>query len=137
MERQVRVLIADDQGPTRQALRALLTLCPQVEVVGEAIDGREAVNMVATRQPDVVLMDMQMPVMDGAEATRQILELQSNGVNKECAIVGLSAHAGRGDRSKYLGMGMVDYLTKPIDLERLKRVLEECIPPSDNHTFWQ
>jgi DNA-binding NarL/FixJ family response regulator len=74
MERQVRVLIADDQGPTRQGLRALLTLCPQVEVVGEAIDGREAVNMVAKRRPDVVLMDMQMPVMDGLEATKCIKE---------------------------------------------------------------
>ena len=74
MKRQVRVLIADDQGPTRQGLRALLALCPQVEVVGEAIDGREAVNMVAKRQPDVVLMDMQMPVMDGLEATKCIKE---------------------------------------------------------------
>jgi DNA-binding NarL/FixJ family response regulator len=74
MKRQIRVLIADDQGPTRQGLRALLTLCPQVEVVGEAVDGREAVNMVAKRQPDVVLMDMQMPVMDGLEATKCIKE---------------------------------------------------------------
>ncbi len=74
MKRQVRVLIADDQGPTRQGLRALLTLSPQVEVVGEATDGREAVHLVAKRQPDVVLMDMQMPVMDGLEATRCIKE---------------------------------------------------------------
>jgi DNA-binding NarL/FixJ family response regulator len=74
MENQIRVLIADDQGPTRQGLRALLTLCPRVKVVGEAIDGREAVRMAAKRRPDVVLMDMQMPVMDGLEATKCIKE---------------------------------------------------------------
>ena len=72
MERQVRVLIADDQGPTCQGLRALLALCPQAGVVGEVIDGCEAVNMVAKRQPDVVLTDIQMPVMDGLEAPRRI-----------------------------------------------------------------
>lgn len=72
MEHRIRVLIADDRGPTRQGLRALLTLFPPIKVVGEAVDGREAVHMVATYQPDVVLMDMHMPVMDGLEATRYI-----------------------------------------------------------------
>jgi len=74
MKHQVRVLIADDQGPTRQGLKALLTFSPKVEVVGEATDGREAVHLVAKHQPDVVLMDMQMPVMDGLEATKCIKE---------------------------------------------------------------
>jgi DNA-binding NarL/FixJ family response regulator len=69
----VRVLIADDQRPTRQGLRALLALLPHpVEVVGEAANGQDAVRLTATRQPDVVLMDMRMPVMDGLEATRRI-----------------------------------------------------------------
>jgi DNA-binding NarL/FixJ family response regulator len=72
VKRRVRVLIADDQEPTRRGLKALLTLSPQVDVVGEAVDGREAVAMVSARRPDVVLMDLQMPMMDGIEATRQI-----------------------------------------------------------------
>jgi DNA-binding NarL/FixJ family response regulator len=70
--RPIRVLIADDQRPTRRGLKALLAHSPQVEVIGEAGDGQQSVNLVAARHPDVVLMDAQMPVMDGLEATRHI-----------------------------------------------------------------
>ena len=72
MERQVKVLIADDRPTTRQGLRALLALLPEVEVIGEAADGAECVDLVAEYKPDVVLMDMQMPVLDGLEATERI-----------------------------------------------------------------
>jgi DNA-binding NarL/FixJ family response regulator len=74
MDRQVRVLIADDRPTTRQGLRALLSLFPQVEIVAEATDGQESMDLVAKHLPDVVLMDMHMPVMDGVEATRRIKE---------------------------------------------------------------
>ena len=69
----MRVLIADDQRPTRQGLRALLALLPHpVEVIGEAANGQDAVRLTVANRPDVVLMDMRMPVMDGLEATRRI-----------------------------------------------------------------
>jgi DNA-binding NarL/FixJ family response regulator len=67
-----KVLIADDMRPTRQGLHALLAVMPDVECVGEAVNGQEAVDLVTERRPDVVLMDVHMPVMDGLEATRLI-----------------------------------------------------------------
>ena len=72
MEQPVRVLIADDRQATRNGLRALLSLYPQVEVVGTARNGREVLSSISECQPHLVLMDMQMPVMDGVEATRRI-----------------------------------------------------------------
>jgi len=72
MEQPMRVLIADDRPRSRDGLRALLATWPEVEVVGEAADGQEAVHLVEECQPNVVLMDVRMPVMDGLEATRLI-----------------------------------------------------------------
>jgi DNA-binding NarL/FixJ family response regulator len=72
MVERIRVVIADDHAKARRGLRALLTTAKVVEVVGEARDGQEAAQLVAEHQPDVVLMDVQMPIWDGIEATRYI-----------------------------------------------------------------
>jgi DNA-binding NarL/FixJ family response regulator len=72
MAQPIRVLIADDHPISRSGLRALLSTLPTVEVIGEAQNGWEATQLVAASQPDVVLMDLQMPVWNGLDATRQI-----------------------------------------------------------------
>ena len=87
MDRPLKVLIVDDRQTTRQGLRALLTLYPQVEVVGEAADGKQSIDLVAECQPDVVLMDMQMPVIDGPETTRRI-----KAQWPEVRVIALTAH---------------------------------------------
>ncbi|MER7398802.1 response regulator transcription factor [Streptomyces sp. NPDC000151] len=68
----IRVLLADDQVLVRAGFRALLDAQPDIEVVGEAADGEEALTVVRERRPDVVLMDIRMPVLDGLAATRRI-----------------------------------------------------------------
>ena len=71
---KIRVLIADDHVIVREGLRALLEAQPDIKVVGEATDGEETVNRTKEIQPDIILMDITMPGMNGLEATRQIKE---------------------------------------------------------------
>jgi DNA-binding NarL/FixJ family response regulator len=77
VERPIRVLLVEDQRILREGLRTILELEAEIEVVGEAENGQVAVECAATLQPDVVLMDLKMPVMDGVEATRRILTAHS------------------------------------------------------------
>ncbi len=72
MKKLVRVLLADDQPRARQSLKALLATLPEVPLIGEATNGREALDRVKRDHPDIVLLDVRMPELDGLEATRQI-----------------------------------------------------------------
>jgi DNA-binding NarL/FixJ family response regulator len=75
----IRILLVDDQALVRAGFRMILDAEPQMEVVGEAADGREAVDQVRALSPDIVLMDIRMPELDGLEATRRILEGDEEG----------------------------------------------------------
>jgi CheY-like chemotaxis protein len=83
-------------------------------------------------------MDIQMPIMDGVVATRILRELQAQqGVNPRCLVVGLSAHAMSGDRERYLQEGMDEYLTKPIAIAELERVLRGLLRPVNDMILWR
>ena len=81
----IRVLVADDQALLRTAFASLINAEDDLEVVGEAADGREAADLAAARSPDVVVMDVRMPVMDGIEATRLITA--SGGPGAPCVLI--------------------------------------------------
>jgi DNA-binding NarL/FixJ family response regulator len=87
MVKNIRVLLVDDHAMVRQDTRELLERQEDLEIVGEAGDGAEAVNLAAQLRPDVILMDVRMPVMNGIEATRRIKAQQP-----EISILALSAY---------------------------------------------
>ncbi len=103
----VTILLADDHTIVRQGLVKLLEAEANFRVVGEARDGREAVRQVERLQPDVVLMDLSMPLLNGIEATRQIKKL-----NRRTRVIILSMHSQHRFVSELLGLGASGFLVK-------------------------
>ena len=117
------MLLAEDEPITRKLLhRHLVTQGYQVL---EASNGKEAVEAVKKNTYDLILMDCQMPEMDGYEATREIRKLE--GEKRHTPIIAMTAHALEGDREKCLAAGMDDYISKPVRKEKLKEVLEKWL----------
>ena len=110
----IRVLLVDDQVLYREGLRTLLSTQPDLEVVGEAGNGEEALRLAATLQPDVVLMDLRMPVMDGPTATRRLRR-----EHPQCRVIMLSTFDDEDSRASGLEAGAAAYLLKDTPLDDL------------------
>jgi DNA-binding NarL/FixJ family response regulator len=123
----ISVLIVDDVERVRQDLRTFLRLAGNIEIVGEAGNGLEAVRLVQVLCPQVVLMDLEMPVMDGFEAARQIKILQPS-----CRVIALTIHAGESERQRAYNAGMAEVIAKGAPLEVLLRAIWAA--PADEKT---
>lgn len=115
----IRVVIADDHAVVRAGLAQLLATFANVELVGTAANGDEAVSLSAERNPDVVLMDLEMPVLDGIEATRRIRAAQP-----EVAVVVLTSFSDRERILSALDAGAAGYLLKDADPDALARAIQ-------------
>ncbi|CAN5209577.1 response regulator [soil metagenome] len=114
-----RVLLVEDNEMNRDMLSRRLARKKYEVLV--AVDGGEGVSMAHSEAPDLILMDMSLPVIDGWEATRQ---LKADPGTSSIPIIALTAHAMAGDREKALEAGCDDYDTKPIELPRLLGKME-------------
>ena len=109
-----RVLIVEDDELNRDSLRRLLRR--RGFEIQLAVDGQEGVDVARAELPDLILMDMSLPIIDGWEATRR---LKAEPATRKIPIIALTAHALTSDRDRALTAGCDDYDTKPIDLDRL------------------
>ena len=118
-----RVLVADDNPAGRELVRE--SLAEHVSSIIEASDGREALDKIRETRPDLVLLDIQMPEMDGYAVLR---EIRSDPALQGLRVVALTAFAMQGDRERALEAGFDDYLTKPVTVAKLKAQLEPSQP---------
>jgi CheY-like chemotaxis protein len=109
-----KILLIEDNEMNRDMLsRRLIRNGHEVSI---AIDGRQGADMATSELPDLILMDMSLPVIDGWEATRRI---KANDATRKIPVIALTAHAMAGDREKAVEAGCDDYDTKPVEISRL------------------
>lgn len=115
----IRVLVADDQALVREGLETLISAVPEIESVGAARDGAEAIAMAARHRPDVVLMDLRMPGVDGVQATRTIRAAQP-----DTQVVVLTTFADEDSILGALEAGALGYLTKDAGIAEITRAIQ-------------
>jgi CheY-like chemotaxis protein len=118
-----KILIVEDNEMNRDMLSR--RLARQGFEIALAVDGRQGVEMAAKEKPDLILMDMSLPVMNGWEATEKV---KSNPATKNIPVIALTAHAMSEDREKCIAAGCNDFDTKPVDLPRLLEKIKALIP---------
>ena len=124
-----KILLVEDNEMNRDMLSRRLERKGYQVVL--AVDGRSGVQMAETEAPDLILMDMSLPVLDGWEATRR---LKAAPATQHIPVIALTAHAMSGDRDKALEAGCDDYDTKPIELPRLLGKIEELLGKAAGQT---
>jgi two-component system cell cycle response regulator DivK len=117
-----KVLVVEDNEMNRDMLSRRLTR-RGFQVIF-AVDGQQGVDLARSERPDIILMDMSLPVLDGWEATRRV---KSDDATRGVPVIGLTAHAMAGDREKAIEAGCDDYDTKPVELERLIGKMERLL----------
>lgn len=117
---KIKVMVTDDHALVREGLRMMLSSAPDIEIVGEAKDGREAVEKVALLEPDVVLMDFQMPVMDGLEAVKVIKEQ-----NPSTNVIMLTIHGEDEYVAEAIMHGASGYVLKSVTKEELIQIISK------------
>jgi two-component system, cell cycle response regulator DivK len=117
-----KVLLVEDNEMNRDMLSRRLTR-RGFEVVF-AVNGNQGVDLARSEKPDIILMDMSLPIMDGWEATRRV---KSDDATRNVPVIGLTAHAMSGDREKAIEAGCDDYDTKPVELYRLVGKIERLL----------
>lgn len=118
---EMRIVIVDDVSEVRQELRTVLTLSCPVEVVGEAEDGLEAIEKVRALHPEIVLMDLEMPHLDGYQATQQI-----KAEYPACRVIALTIHGYEEARQRAFQAGVDAFIVKGEPVEYLiKAILEK------------
>ena len=113
----LKLLIVDDVDEVRRDLSTLLSLSDEIEVIGEATNGSEAVRLTALLKPDVVLMDLEMPVMDGYESTQQIKS------HFPCKVIALSVHDYESAREKAFQSGVDAFLVKGASVKTIVQTI--------------
>jgi PAS domain S-box-containing protein len=117
----LRILLAEDDPSNQVPIQKMLEKAGHAVTLAE--NGGQAVALLQEQNFDCILMDIQMPVMDGVEATRMIRTSASSEAKRKIPIIALTAYAMRGDRERFLKAGMDDYLAKPLTMADLKRML--------------